>query len=97
MAFQIKWTPQAEKGLNKVIEYLEKEWSEREILKLEEKINQVIHQISKNPRLFPSSNTYKSLHKAIIDKNNYLVYKIDTNSNSIQIINFRGTKQKPRY
>jgi len=97
MAFKIKWTAQAEKGLDKVISYLEKEWTEREILKLEEKINQVIHQISLNPRLFPSSNFNKSLHKAIVDKNNYLVYKIDSKNESILIINFRGTKQTPKH
>ncbi len=31
----------------------------------------------------------------IIDKNNYLVYRIKLDS--IEIINFRGTKQKPKY
>ena len=97
MALKIKWTPQADNGLAIVIEYLEAEWTFREILQLEENINQVTNQISLFPNLHPKSETYKNLHKAIIDKNNYLVYLVNYKKSSIEIINFRGTKQKPKY
>lgn len=46
MALEIKWTPQADKGLAIVIEYLEAKWTFREILQLEENITQVTNQIS---------------------------------------------------
>ncbi len=95
MALTIKWTLQANKGLGKVIEYLEIYWTKNEILQLETKINQVTNLISKYPELFPKSETYNDLRKVIIDKNNYLVYRIKLDS--IEIINFRGTKQKPKY
>lgn len=97
MALTVYWTLQAEKGLEKVIEYLEKQWTAKEILNLEKKIKRVINQISKNPALYPKSLTHKKLHKAIIDKNNYLIYKVNKQSNSIVIINFRGTKQQSKY
>ena len=80
MALKIKWTPQADNGLAIVIEYLEAEWTLREILQLEENINQVANQISLFPDLYPKSETYKNLHKAIIDKNNYLVYRVNVSS-----------------
>jgi plasmid stabilization system protein ParE len=63
MALEIKWTLQADKGLEKVIKYLEVEWTVREILQLEEKINQVTGQISINPDLYPKSETYKTYIK----------------------------------
>jgi hypothetical protein len=66
-------------------------------LQLEEKINQVTGQISINPDLYPKSETYKNLHKAVVDKNNYLVYRVSIKKNSIEIVNFRGPKQKPKY
>ena len=97
MALKIKWTPQADKGLVIVIEYLAAQWTFREILQLEENINQVTNQISLFPDLYPKSETYKNLHKAIIDKNNYLVYRVNYKKSSIKIINFRGTKQKLKY
>ena len=97
MALKIKWTPQADKGLAIVIEYLEAEWTFREILQLEENINQVANQISLFPDLYPKSETFKNLHKATIDRNNYLVYRVNYKNSSIEIINFKGTKQKPKY
>jgi plasmid stabilization system protein ParE len=97
MALEIKWTPQADKGLEKAIQYLEAEWTLREVFKLEKKIKQITNQVSLNPKQFPKSETYKNLHKAIVDKNNYLVYRINTDKHFIEILNFRGTKQKPKY
>lgn len=86
MALKIKWTPQADNGLAIVIEYLEAEWTFREILQLEENINQVTNQISLFPDLYPKSETYKNLHKAIVDKNNYLVYRVNYKKSRIEII-----------
>ncbi|WP_281238736.1 type II toxin-antitoxin system RelE/ParE family toxin [Flavobacterium praedii] len=97
MALSIRWTPQAEKGLDSVLLYLEEFWSIKEILQLEEKIKQVTRLIILYPELFPKSETHQLLHKAIIDKNNYLVYRVNTKRSRIEIVNFRGTKQNPKY
>ena len=88
MALKFIWTSQAVKGFNKVVDYLEAKWTAKEILNLENKIQQVINQINLNPDQFPKSEKNKSLYKAIVDKNNYLVYSIDKKSNIITIINF---------
>jgi plasmid stabilization system protein ParE len=96
MALKIKWTPQAAKGLAIVIEYLEVEWTFREILQLEENIIQVTNQISLFPELYPKSETSKNLHKALVDKNNYLIYSVNYKKADIEIINFKGTKQKSK-
>jgi plasmid stabilization system protein ParE len=66
-------------------------------LQLEKKIRQVTKQVGLNPEQFPKSETYKNLHKAIVDKNNYLVYRINAKKGAVEIVNFRGTKQKPKY
>lgn len=79
------------------MKYLEAEWTIKEILQLETKIKSTLNKIISNPELFPKSEYYKNLHKAIIDKNNYLVYKINNPKKRIEIINFRGTKQKPKH
>lgn len=97
MALEIIWTLRADKGLESVLEYLEKEWTAKEILQLEKKINQITGQISLNPDLYPKSETYKNLYKAIVDKNNYLVYQVNNKKRFVEIINFRGTKQKPKH
>lgn len=39
MEIKIIWTLQAERGLSKTINYLEREWTEKEILRLGRNIN----------------------------------------------------------
>ena len=95
MALKIVWTQQAVKGLNKVIQYLEEEWTDKEILNLEDKIKNLLNRIRNYPEICPRTGRIKHLHKGLIDKNNDLIYRIRTDKYLIEIINFRGTQQKP--
>lgn len=51
--------------------------------------------IQNDPEIFPNTYKYKYIRKALIDKNNYILYQFDMTKNQLLIINFRGTKQKP--
>lgn len=95
MALKIKWTPQAEKGLFNVLEYLEEKWTKKEILNLERKIEEFTERISKYPKICPPSAQKSNLRKGLVDKNNYIIYRIQPRKKVIEIINFRGYKQKP--
>lgn len=95
MALKIVWTPRAEKGLKTVIDYLEEEWTAKEILKLEQNIRNLLKQISKYPRICPATSKHKNVHKGLIDKNNYIIYRVRPQKGIIELLNFRGTKQKP--
>lgn len=94
MALIIKWTPQAYRGLDKVIEYLEEEWTTIEILNLEQNLQDLLIRISKYPKICPPTGKHKNVHKGLVDKNNYIIYRIEFEKGFIEIINFRGTKQK---
>lgn len=95
MTLKIVWTPQAEKGLAKVVAYLKREWTENEVLNLKESLQNLLNRISKYPKMYPATGKHKSLHKGLVDKNNYLIYRLQLRKGVIEIINFRGTKQKP--
>lgn len=95
MALKIVWTPRAVTGLDTVLEYLENEWTYREILNLETRLSALLKQISLQPQLFPPTVEVQNLRKALVDKNNYIIYRWNTKREVIEIINFRGTKQKP--
>ena len=93
MALKIVWTNQAVKGLEKVLDYLEKSWSTSEIISLEKNLKDLLNRISKYPEICPATSHLKDVRKGLIDRNNYIIYRIRAKSNSIEIINFRGTKQ----
>jgi plasmid stabilization system protein ParE len=95
MALDIFWTTTAEKGLQKVVDYLEEEWTENEILNLENKLDELLERISKYPEICPKTSKHSRVYKGLIDKNNYIIYKVKPRKMAIDIINFRGTKQKP--
>ena len=95
MALKIEWTPQAEKGLVSVLEYLEENWTAKEILNLERKIMEFTERISKYPKICPSSGKYPNLRKGLVDKNNYIIYRVRARKKVVEIINFGGSKQKP--
>ncbi len=94
MEIKIIWTPQAVKGLDRVIGYLEVEWTAKEILNLEQKINELLERISKFPNIYPVAGKRKNIRKGLVDKNNYIIYKVQPRKGVIELINFRGTKQK---
>lgn len=94
MALKIVWTPKAEKGLDNVLEYLEKNWTQLEILNLEQNLKELLERICKYPKICPETKNYKNLHKGFVDKNNYIIYRVRPKKKGIEIINFRGTKQE---
>jgi len=95
MALKIVWTPQAEKGLDAVIDYLEKEWTVKEILQLKQVLQEFLERISKYPKICPATEKYNNVRKGLVDKNNYIIYRIKPKKTIIEIINFRGTRQEP--
>lgn len=95
MALKIVWTLIASKNLTNVIRYLDENWTIKEILNLELKLNKLLSRISKHPSLYPVSSVKNEIRKALVDKNNYIIYRIDFANEKIEILNFRGTKQKP--
>jgi len=95
VALEIFWTPRALKGLQEVVNYLEENWTIKEILNFEKKVDDLLNKISKHPEMCPKTSKYKRVYKGLVDKNNYIIYKVKSRKGTIDIINFRGTKQKP--
>lgn len=95
MALKIVWTPQANQGLQNVLNYLEKEWTINEILNLENNLKELLKHISEHPEICPTTQHFSNLHKGLVDKNNYIIYRLNLDNKQIEIINFRGTKQRP--
>jgi plasmid stabilization system protein ParE len=50
MEKQIVWTPEAEKTLNQIVEYLEQHWTEKEVQKLFIAVENVVNQIQKKSK-----------------------------------------------
>ena len=95
MEFQIVWSSRARKNLQNVINYLEKNWTKKEILQFQYNLKKLLHLISRYPGICPSTGEFQDVRKGLVDKHTYLIYRVRSDYGIIQIIYLRGTRQKP--
>jgi len=92
---EIIWSAKAKISFFSVIDYLNKNWTKREMVQFYERTHTIIYAIKKNPTLFPASSKNKAIRKATIDKNNSFFYKIDTTHQKIYLLTFFDSRQDP--
>ncbi|MEL1255541.1 type II toxin-antitoxin system RelE/ParE family toxin [Flavobacterium sp. DGU38] len=92
--YKILWTDFALKELEKTIEYLEENWTEKELHQLAIKIEETLSFISENPNLFQISDVKKSIRRVIILNHNTLYYRFQ--NNQVEIISFFSNRQSPK-
>ena len=93
---EIIWSAKARITFFKVLDYLEKNWSQREIIQFYNRTEIVIKTIKLNPGIFPISQKYKQTRKALIDKNNSFFYQVDNENNKIYLLTFFDNRQNPK-
>ena len=70
--YKVLWTDHAISELKETIEYLEENWTERELRNFSAKLDHTIELISKTPELFPSSLEKNEIRKAVVEEHNNL-------------------------
>ncbi|MFZ4671529.1 MAG: type II toxin-antitoxin system RelE/ParE family toxin [Flavobacterium sp.] len=92
--YKILWTDFALKELKNTIEYLEENWTEKELQILTLNIEETLKLISQNPELFQVSEIKKDIRRAIILSHNTMYYRVK--NNQIEIISFFSNRQNPK-
>lgn len=70
--YKILWTDHAISELKETIEYLETNWTEKELRKFSAKLEHTVELISKSPEIFPNSYEKIGIRKAVVEKHNKL-------------------------
>ncbi|MDD3788365.1 MAG: type II toxin-antitoxin system RelE/ParE family toxin [Petrimonas sp.] len=91
--YKVLWTNHALRELEQTIRYLRERFSEKEIRKLAQKIENTTELISLNPTIFPKSEK-QHVHKAVILKYNTLYYRVK--GNQIHVLSFFSNRQNPK-
>ena len=78
----------------KIIEYLEENWTEKELRTLAESIEEKLALISQNPNLFQASDNKKNIRRVVIQTYNTLYYRFE--NEQIEIISFFSNRQNPK-
>ena len=93
---EVIWSAKAKNTFYSVIEYLNENWTKKEIIQFIQRTLITINAISKNPGIFPASTKNKEVRRAIVDKNNSFYYRIDDNNQKIFLLTFFDCRQDPK-
>jgi plasmid stabilization system protein ParE len=95
MAFQIIWTKAALTGYDRVINYLQENWTEKEIISFIIETDRFLEVLVKHPEILQQTNKRKNVYRGPINRLTILTYRVKSKSNQIELINIRGARQKP--
>lgn len=92
MAKEIIWSPKARISFERVIKYLNENWSEKEVRNFVQKSHSLICMIAKGKVKFRKSES-KDIFQVPITKQNLLLYR--SNEKRIELLLFFDTRQHP--
>lgn len=94
MVHKVIWSDLAIKSYIGNIEYLEKEWSEREVKNFITAVQRKILLQSIQPRMGIISDKRKNLRKTILNKRVVLIYRYKPLKKKIELVHFFNTYQR---
>ncbi len=92
---EIIWSAKARITYFKVMDYLQENWTKKEMIQFSNRTEIVIRAIKKNPGIFACSNKQPNLRRALIDKNNSLFYQVNEQDQKIYLLTFFDNRQDP--
>lgn len=90
--YKLLWTEHALDELKSTYEYLEANFSDKELKALSVDLDKVLNLIQQNPNLFPISK-FNAVRRVVIKKFNTLYYYVK--GDSIEILSFFSNRQSP--
>ncbi|CAI8252085.1 MAG: Uncharacterised protein [Formosa sp. Hel1_33_131] len=91
--YKIRWTDHAISELKETLDYLESNWTEKELREFSAKLEHTIELISKSPEIFPEFLDKKGVRKAVVETHNNLYYRLI--GDSIEIVSLFSNRKNP--
>jgi len=79
MDYKIYWSDESLQNLEDILDYLESEWTQKEVDRFKAKLSKQLDIISNNPLIFPVSQYQNRLRKAVLSKHTSIFYEIRKN------------------
>jgi len=93
MLKRIKWSPLAESDFSNILNYLNQNWEKKVASSFIDLTDNIIFQISKNPKQFPFIYKRRGIRKCVLTKHNSLFYRVKRTT--IEILRIYDTRQDP--
>jgi plasmid stabilization system protein ParE len=90
---KIRWTEEATKNLESIIEYLKTNWTSKEVKKFFQKLEKQLLLLSIFPEAYPLSLKKKKIHRCVLTKNLTIYYTVD--EEFLVLLSIFDTRQHP--
>jgi len=94
--YKVIWTDHALQELRNTFQYLELNFSDKEINRLAVQIESVLGHISVYPKLYPESPRKQGVRREVVSKFNTLYYRVRVKKRQIEIVSFFSNRQDPK-
>ncbi len=95
MALALVWTKRAIQGYDRIVHYLELHWTEKEVRNFVLESDEFFKLLSQYPELLQKTSRHKNIYRGPMNKLTIITYRIKPRKQQIELINIRGSKQKP--
>lgn len=92
---EILWTDSAQKSFHKIVDYLEKNWSEREVINFVNETISLLSNIKRQPAMCRPSLKRKGVRLGTINRHTQIIYHFQPRKRRIVVLLFWGFKQNP--
>ena len=93
---KIVWTTKALNTYNSIINYLEKEWTEKEVQNFISETNSLILRLTRYPEIGRPSQKRKNTRIYLLNKHTTLTYHFSARKTQITILLFWNQKRNPK-
>ncbi|MBC8004213.1 MAG: type II toxin-antitoxin system RelE/ParE family toxin [Verrucomicrobia bacterium] len=90
--YKITWSDEALKNLKTIINYLETNWTEKELKQFVKRLEKKLHLIHRNPTLFPIIHSPTNIRKCVLSRQTSIYYQII--HQEIRLITLFDNKQR---
>jgi len=92
----VVWTARAERDLDNIFDYLESNWTQREIDNFTKLLEHNIELIAKHPNMFQFYDAGRNIHKCVISQQTSVFYAVDFDKNTVVILTLFDNRRNPK-
>ena len=94
MKYEVTISERAEKNLDRIIKYLEENWSEKVKNNFIKKLNNEVNHLRVNPYINQASDLKNGVRQCFITEHNSMYYQVK--ENDVEIITIHDTRSDPK-
>lgn len=95
MALALVWTKRAIHGYDRIVQYLEEHWTDKEVRNFIHESDTFFTLLGQYPELLQKTGRHKNVYRGPMNKLTMITYRVKPRKQEIEIINIRGARQRP--